>query len=159
RPYHLALPQRQEGGEVPADAVHDVDAGRPGPPRPRPQDGGEDEGSGPRRALLREHRGRPRRRRGQQPGGVQGGAGLRLTVEAAEVGAGGAGWDGRSCPPRNAARGESPVEAPARPPTRIGSVLLASFIGTSIEWYDFFLYGTASALVFNKLFFPTLDPM
>src|SRR5262245_16673647 len=44
-------------------------------------------------------------------------------------------------------------------PTPIGRVVLASFIGTSIEWYDFFLYGTASALVFGKLFFPTLDPL
>lgn len=34
----------------------------------------------------------------------------------------------------------------------------SSFIGTAIEWYDFFLYGTASALVFNKLFFPQFDP-
>jgi metabolite-proton symporter len=42
--------------------------------------------------------------------------------------------------------------------TPIGRVVLASFIGTSIEWYDFFLYGTAAALVFDKLFFPTLDP-
>jgi MHS family shikimate/dehydroshikimate transporter-like MFS transporter len=38
-------------------------------------------------------------------------------------------------------------------------VALASLIGTSIEWYDFFLYGTAAALVFNKLFFPNFDPL
>jgi len=33
-------------------------------------------------------------------------------------------------------------------------VALASFIGTAIEWYDFFLYGTAAALIFGELFFP-----
>jgi metabolite-proton symporter len=38
-------------------------------------------------------------------------------------------------------------------------VILASLVGTSLEWYDFFLYGTASALVFNKLFFPNFDPL
>ncbi|WP_256234738.1 MFS transporter [Bacillus sp. EB600] len=37
--------------------------------------------------------------------------------------------------------------------TRV-KALVASAIGSSVEWYDFFLYGTMSALVFNKLFFP-----
>jgi MFS transporter, MHS family, shikimate and dehydroshikimate transport protein len=37
-------------------------------------------------------------------------------------------------------------------------VALASFIGTAIEWYDFFLYGTAAALIFDKLFFPNVSP-
>jgi metabolite-proton symporter len=41
----------------------------------------------------------------------------------------------------------------------IRKVAIASFIGTTIEWYDFFLYGTASALVFGKLFFPKYDAM
>jgi metabolite-proton symporter len=44
-------------------------------------------------------------------------------------------------------------------PGQLRRVILASFIGTTIEWYDFFLYGTAAALVFNKLFFPQLDPL
>ena len=38
--------------------------------------------------------------------------------------------------------------------TSLRRVIAASLIGTTIEWYDFFLYGTAAALVFDKLFFP-----
>ncbi|MFJ9789294.1 MFS transporter [Streptomyces globosus] len=41
----------------------------------------------------------------------------------------------------------------------IGRIVGASLIGTTIEWYDFFLYGSAAALVFNTLFFPTTDPL
>ena len=36
---------------------------------------------------------------------------------------------------------------------------IASMVGTTIEWYDFFVYGSAAALIFNKLFFPNLDPL
>jgi metabolite-proton symporter len=50
------------------------------------------------------------------------------------------------------------ASAPASPAT-LRKVVLASMIGTTIEWYDFFLYGTAAALVFNKLFFPKADPL
>ena len=38
------------------------------------------------------------------------------------------------------------------------SIILAGSIGTIIEWYDFLIYGTAAALVFNRLFFPNFDP-
>jgi metabolite-proton symporter len=37
--------------------------------------------------------------------------------------------------------------------------VIASTIGTTIEWYDFFLYGTAAGLIFGKLFFPNSDPL
>ncbi|QCU28732.1 MHS family MFS transporter [Burkholderia pseudomallei] len=45
----------------------------------------------------------------------------------------------------------APVGQPAR-------AALAAFVGTTIEWYDFYLYATASALIFGKLFFPSGDP-
>ena len=39
------------------------------------------------------------------------------------------------------------------------TVVAASAIGTTIEWYDFLIYATAASLVLNKLFFPTEDPL
>ncbi|WP_280402722.1 MFS transporter [Nocardia carnea] len=55
-------------------------------------------------------------------------------------------------------------EATTEPPVagttvRPAKVAFASFIGTAIEWYDFFLFGTAAALVFNEQFFPSLSPV
>lgn len=48
----------------------------------------------------------------------------------------------------------------ADPPTQsMSSVAAASLIGATIEWYDFILYGTAAALIFNRQFFPSLDPV
>jgi len=43
--------------------------------------------------------------------------------------------------------------------TSVWKVAAASFIGTAVEWYDFFLYGTAAALIFNRLFFPSFEPL
>ncbi|WP_051794480.1 MFS transporter [Streptomyces sp. NRRL S-87] len=45
------------------------------------------------------------------------------------------------------------------PPGNLARIVGASLVGTTIEWYDFFLYGSAAALVFNTLFFPAADPL
>ncbi|HEV2747805.1 MAG TPA: MFS transporter [Allosphingosinicella sp.] len=50
-------------------------------------------------------------------------------------------------------------ESAGTPTTPLRRVVMASLIGTTIEWYDFFLYGSAAALVFNRLFFPDYDPL
>jgi len=51
------------------------------------------------------------------------------------------------------------TSATAPPRSSVRRVIVASLIGTSLEWYDFFIYGTAAALVFNKLFFPSFEPL
>jgi metabolite-proton symporter len=51
---------------------------------------------------------------------------------------------------------DQPITRLARSQRR--RAVLASTVGTTIEWYDFFLYGTAAALIFPKLFFPGSDP-
>ena len=59
------------------------------------------------------------------------------------------------------AKGEavSVVRSSPQKADSIRMVAVASLVGTTIEWYDFFLYGTAAALVFNRLYFPTFDPL
>ena len=57
------------------------------------------------------------------------------------------------------AQAQTQSSVPTQEYQQIVKVALASLIGTSIEWYDYFLYGTAAALVFNKLFFPNFDPL
>jgi MFS transporter, MHS family, shikimate and dehydroshikimate transport protein len=55
--------------------------------------------------------------------------------------------------------GGAPAAMPDASAPAMRRIVWASVIGTVIEWYDFLIYGTAAALVFNKLFFPTLDPV
>jgi MFS family permease len=42
---------------------------------------------------------------------------------------------------------------------QLRKAVVAATIGTTIEWYDFFIYGTAAGLVFGKLYFPNSDPL
>lgn len=45
------------------------------------------------------------------------------------------------------------------PEVNMRKVAVASVIGTTVEWYDLFIFATASALVFNKIFFPSFDAL
>lgn len=50
------------------------------------------------------------------------------------------------------------VAAPALQASEMRRIVWSSVIGTAVEWYDFLIYAVATALVFNKLFFPLTDP-
>ena len=57
---------------------------------------------------------------------------------------------------------DATIPISAAPPiseTSRRQIVWSSVIGTTVEWYDFLIYGTAAALVFNKLFFPSFDPI
>ncbi|TXN34207.1 MHS family MFS transporter [Methylobacterium sp. WL30] len=55
---------------------------------------------------------------------------------------------------------ENPIVAPSQSLDREQrKVVASSVIGTTVEYYDFLIYGTASALLFNRLFFPSFDPI
>ncbi len=44
-------------------------------------------------------------------------------------------------------------------PSQVRKVVIACLIGSTVEWYEFFVYGTAASLVFSTLFFPKFDPL
>src|ERR1700730_17656613 len=56
------------------------------------------------------------------------------------------------------AEGVPLVEIPDEQTTELKRIVVSSVSGTAVEWYDFLIYATATALVFNKLFFPSSDP-
>ncbi len=58
-----------------------------------------------------------------------------------------------------AAADPSPALSAAQQRGQLTRAVIASTIGTSIEWYDFFLYSTVTGLVFAKLYFPHSDPL
>ncbi|TFV38270.1 MFS transporter [Bradyrhizobium frederickii] len=54
---------------------------------------------------------------------------------------------------------EATIAQPEQPAGTLSRTALAATVGTTIEWYDFQIYGLAAALVFNSQFFPNFDPL
>jgi len=53
----------------------------------------------------------------------------------------------------------STTHVPASGTREHRKVATASLVGTALEWYDYFIYGACAALIFPKLFFPSVDPL
>src|SRR5688572_10774011 len=63
---------------------------------------------------------------------------------------------------RRGARSVETAVSPAidsAPAPSLARLATASSVGTTLEWYDFTIYNTLAALIFNQLFFPTFDPL
>lgn len=60
---------------------------------------------------------------------------------------------------RTAAADRRSLNSRTPPPASMRTIVTSSLIGTTIEWFDFFAYSTAAALVLNALFFPDYDPL
>jgi len=58
-------------------------------------------------------------------------------------------FDGATAPPNI-------ISSPVSSTAPLGNVIISSFVGTLLEWYDFYIYGTAAGIVFGDLFFPEL---
>ncbi|GGD62611.1 MFS transporter [Microbacterium murale] len=54
---------------------------------------------------------------------------------------------------------ETPADEHVAPPSQIRTIVASSVVGTTVEWFDFFAYSTAAALILNALFFPDFDPL
>lgn len=57
------------------------------------------------------------------------------------------------------AQGQLDNEQAVTSPPMMRRVIASSTVGTALEWFDYFAYGTAAALIFNKVFFSNLDPL
>ncbi|MEN0021718.1 MAG: MFS transporter [Microbacterium sp.] len=61
-----------------------------------------------------------------------------------------------STAPRGSTGSSEPTPAPS---SQIRTIVASSVVGTTVEWFDFFAYSTAAALILNSLFFPDYDPL
>src|SRR5262249_22855403 len=142
-PANLDPRPRLRHGRGPAAQGHRPEAAGPQPPRRAHGQPDQREPPGPGPAQGRPGEGHPALRR-------RGGATARPGQPPR------AGVPGRLARPGEAA----PIRTPGSPMDTkrerrtLVEAVVASTVGTTIEWYDFFLYGTAAALVFRPLFFP-----